>query len=917
MSAAGGEWAAEDDQLQEMERGDKAAAGEVFSLDELQGGDKKEAKAKKNIFGTNKKHESVLEGMVGGIASAGVNLIDKTAGKVVRVGAQAYLDNVEPEWIKKKRVAAKEDMAYCQCRILRKVRKVFRGWFKKHDFYYRNPDNMSFIKNTPTFHCFWMLTLSIALGTHGVLQPDWAKFQSSRYGFLSPRSKSRLMFGILGCCQHVDEVSPTDFDPPNTTCTDYKDQDVGLCRFVSEHRVPVFARGQEQVTWDNCGKLTGDNNGFDRQECLQMEWICSAKHTHMQILLYIVLVSTTLALLASFGATTEAACCRSKESLMKKGDDTAWLQFRKRVVIKYVMVAKATAAIGSLASLCCSVLWNGFTEKLAAVYREQGGVDRRMGCSGTGECFKYGWGYWTTVMAACALPFSTILLQSIFLRFERRTTEQFRLELGRQKAQEYLKKTSHIRREAAQKIGAAMEAVEAIRKLGEFGSSLLNHLQLDNFDDEELERAFDEVDEDGSGEIDHDEVRIFLHKVMKRDPPKEALKEFINRFDDDGDGVIDFDEFTSGITKMRQERAELTVRERKAHKLVKSLKFASRRDTMLKSLQVSTFKFEDLRRAFDAIDDDESGTIDRDEVPHLLAELLQAPPPRSAVKAFLIEFDNDGDGAITWEEFLAGMTKLKEETEKALLKAQGVVVQKVVAVKKAPKPRAAPKSKKEQSPRGELIAEVYVAQDPLGSLPEEIALRLDPEQLVVLPKGGTSALLKWRWAMITDLALEKSVDDDVMDLVTMTWSDSKYSFEMNDATPAVTSMLAIRRARLAATELPGWKDPGPTTVHPLDCHECLPPDADLPEDLVLWLGPKGLEFFDPDAATDVLLLFGWDQVMSFAEGEDKDEDDALGVLHVRSLLWHGRHILRVPAAYPTSPSFSFASARAGCHQGAR
>ena len=150
------------------------------------------------------------------------------APRTIRKGKQTFLDKVEPEWVKKARVANAEDEAWLQCHAFRRVRKIIRGYFKRHDYYHRNPPGLPFIKNTPTFFCFCMLVFSIIAGTLGIMQPNWANFQSGNYQFLSPRSKSKLMFGILSVCQTVTELDPSDLDPPNSTCSAYKDQDTGL-----------------------------------------------------------------------------------------------------------------------------------------------------------------------------------------------------------------------------------------------------------------------------------------------------------------------------------------------------------------------------------------------------------------------------------------------------------------------------------------------------------------------------------------------------------------------------------------------------------------------------------------------------------------------------------------------------------------
>ena len=87
---------------------------------------------------------------------------------------------------------------------------------------------------------------------------------------------------------------------------------------------------------------------------------------------------------------------------------------------------------------------------------------------------------------------------------------------------------------------------------------------------------------------------------------------------------------------------------------------------MLKVDQLST---EDFRAAFQAIDEDGSGVIDSGEVKTLMQEMLQAPPPKSAIKSFIKEFDRDGDGEISWDEFEAGILQMKKDFEEEEMEA--------------------------------------------------------------------------------------------------------------------------------------------------------------------------------------------------------------------------------------------------------
>ena len=75
---------------------------------------------------------------------------------------------------------------------------------------------------------------------------------------------------------------------------------------------------------------------------------------------------------------------------------------------------------------------------------------------------------------------------------------------------------------------------------------------------------------------------------------------------------------------------------------------------------------EDYREAFDDLDSDQSGYIDKSEIRDLLESVYgDGKAPSFEVDAFLNFFDANNDGKITWEEFERGLGKaMAEQNEK-------------------------------------------------------------------------------------------------------------------------------------------------------------------------------------------------------------------------------------------------------------
>jgi len=61
--------------------------------------------------------------------------------------------------------------------------------------------------------------------------------------------------------------------------------------------------------------------------------------------------------------------------------------------------------------------------------------------------------------------------------------------------------------------------------------------------------AFDKVDTDSNGWLDHEEMRMLLRNLMQSEPSQDDFKAFIEWFDKDGDGKITFTEYMCGVLK--------------------------------------------------------------------------------------------------------------------------------------------------------------------------------------------------------------------------------------------------------------------------------------------------------------------------------------------------------------------------------
>merc|ERR1711935_231051 len=132
----------------------------------------------------------------------------------------------------------------------------------------------------------------------------------------------------------------------------------------------------------------------------------------------------------------------------------------------------------------------------------------------------------------------------------------------------------------------------------------------------DLKEAFSIFDIDGDGTITIIELREVM-KSLGQNPTEKELKQMIRSVDADGNNEIDFDEFL----------------------ILMSSKKPSSDDPD-----------KELRDAFAVFDDDNSGSISREELKKLMKNLGQSLSD-GELDAMMDEVDTDGNGEIDFNEF--------------------------------------------------------------------------------------------------------------------------------------------------------------------------------------------------------------------------------------------------------------------------
>ena len=133
-------------------------------------------------------------------------------------------------------------------------------------------------------------------------------------------------------------------------------------------------------------------------------------------------------------------------------------------------------------------------------------------------------------------------------------------------------------------------------------------------DIEQLRQAFDQFDTNNTGTINYWEFRTALNQCQYNDAD---IKKIFKNIDVNGTGVINYTEFIAATLET-----------------------------------LGRIEDERIREAFDKLDEDNTGYISKDNLCTVLGEKCTANGCDSLVNQLMEEVDTDGDGTISYDEFL-------------------------------------------------------------------------------------------------------------------------------------------------------------------------------------------------------------------------------------------------------------------------
>lgn len=207
--------------------------------------------------------------------------------------------------------------------------------------------------------------------------------------------------------------------------------------------------------------------------------------------------------------------------------------------------------------------------------------------------------------------------------------------------------------------GAAVELVNT-SSVDHIEKSLRNKIETTGFVDDPakaVEKIFKKFDKNGTGKLTLEEFLAGMQSLNFQGYEKDCTALF-RRYDLDHSNTLDFKEFGSALfnTGDKKLRATSTIgRVREA----------------LTIRAGGYLELKDLTRQFQIMDKDKSGTLSKEEVKEGMAKFLRTfnfeLKPGEFQKLFLA-FDKDGDGSLSYDEFLRGVRGEMNDRRKELVK---------------------------------------------------------------------------------------------------------------------------------------------------------------------------------------------------------------------------------------------------------
>ncbi|KAE9215057.1 hypothetical protein PF005_g9585 [Phytophthora fragariae] len=176
-----------------------------------------------------------------------------------------------------------------------------------------------------------------------------------------------------------------------------------------------------------------------------------------------------------------------------------------------------------------------------------------------------------------------------------------------------------------------------------------------------IETAFYQYDEDGNGELDHEEFRHFMKRygIVKNDD----IDPLIRRLDTDGSGTISFEEFSVIFNPLRVMNPGSTAEGISAmvaatpEEIFDEEELESILEIERELAQRMAHQTRDLRLAFRKFDSNGNGLLEYKEFRSVLKSYRL---PEMEIRKVIRHLDRDVSGFIDYKEFIAGFGSFKD-----------------------------------------------------------------------------------------------------------------------------------------------------------------------------------------------------------------------------------------------------------------